>query len=174
MSRFYTIALGLALSGGAAVTTNAQAASTATKADTTAITRHHDRNQTRRGARERGDRALFKGIDLSSAQKAKIDSIRSQYRSESRSLREQMGPAMKDARAARQSGDSAKVAEARANMSASRDKMMELRKQELSEIRGVLTSEQRSTFDKNVDQLRSRMRQGRGARRSARSGGSAH
>lgn len=172
MSRSYTIALGLALCAGAAMTANAQAASTATKADTTAITRHHDRREMRRGARERGDNALFKGIDLSSAQKAKVDSIRSRYRSESKSLREEMGPDMKNARAARQSGDSAKIKEARDSMASSREKMMTLRKQEMGEIRGVLTPEQQSTFDKNAEQLQSRMRDARGARKGARSGGS--
>lgn len=174
MSRFHTIALGLALCAGTAMTANAQTASSATRADTTAITGHHNRHQERRSARERGDQALFKGIDLSSAQKTRIDSIRSKYRGESQSLREQMEPAMKDARAARQSGDSAKIKEARANMSTSRDKMMALRKQEMGEIRGVLTPDQQSTFDKNVTKLQSRMRGARGARRGARSGGSAH
>lgn len=170
MSRSYTIALGLALCAGVAVTTNAQTASSATKSDTTVITRHHNRHQMRRGRMERGDQALFKGIDLSSAQKAKVDSIRSKYRSQSRSLREQMAPEMKNARTARQSGDSAKIAEARQNMSASREKMMTLRKQETGEIRGILTPEQQSTFDKNLEQIQSRMREGRGARRGARSG----
>ncbi|HEY9429219.1 MAG TPA: Spy/CpxP family protein refolding chaperone [Gemmatimonadaceae bacterium] len=174
MSRFYTIALGLALCAGTAAATNAQAASSATKSDTAAIARHHNRSQMRSGRMERGDKALFKGIDLSSAQKARVDSIRSKYRSESKSLREQMGPAMKNARAARQSGDSVKIKEAREGMSASREKMMTLRKREMSEIRGVLTPAQQSTFDKNADQLQSRMRDARGAHRGARSGGSAH
>jgi len=167
MSRFHTIALGLALCAGAAVTANAQAASSATKSDTTAITKRHNRGQMRPGAMARGDRALFNGIDLSSAQTAKVDSIRSKYRSESKSLREQMGPDMKNARAARQSGDSAKIAEARQNMAASRDKMMALRKQELSEIRGVLDANQQSTFDKNVEKIQSRMSEARGARRGS-------
>jgi Spy/CpxP family protein refolding chaperone len=181
MSRFYTIALGLALCAGAAMTANAQAGSSATKPDTTAITRHHDRSQMRgrmRGGMERADRALFKGIDLSSAQKAQVDSIRSKYRSESKSLREQMGPDMKNARAARQSGDSAKIAEARQGMTASREKLASLHKQEMSEIRGVLTSQQQTTFDKNVEQLQSRMQQRRGGRKSAsnsgHSGGTTH
>ncbi len=181
MSRFSTIALGLALCAGAAVTANAQAGSSTTKSDTTAITRHHDRHQARsqsrnvshNGTMQRGDRALFRGIDLSSAQKTKVDSIRSRYQSESKSLREQMAPEMKNARAARQGGDSAKIAAARQSVSASREKMMSLHKQEISEIRGVLTPEQQTTFDKNVSQIQTRMQQGRGARKGARSGGHA-
>ncbi|HEU4585777.1 MAG TPA: Spy/CpxP family protein refolding chaperone [Gemmatimonadaceae bacterium] len=181
MSRFYTIALGLALCAGAAMTANAQAGSSATKPDTTAITRHHDRSQMRgrtRNGMERADRALFKGIDLSSAQKAQVDSIRSKYRSESKSLREQMGPDMKSARAARESGDTAKIAEARKSMAASREKWASLRKQQMSEIRGVLTPEQQTTFDKNAEQLESRMQQAhnrrKGARTGGRSGGTTH
>ena len=174
MTRFHTIALGLALCAGAAMTANAQAGSTEARSDTTAITRHHDRGQMRNRMRrgmERADRALFRGIDLSSEQKARVDSIRSQYRNESRSLREQMGPDMQKARAARQSGDSAKIAEVRESMAASREKMASLRKQELGEIRGVLTPEQQAAFDKNVNQMQSRMQQGRSGRKGARSWG---
>ena len=172
MSRFHTIALGLALCAGAAVAAGAQTASASTKSDTTAVAKHANRHQMRRGGMDRGDQMLFKGIDLSSAQRAQVDSIRSRYRSESKSLREQMGPATKENRAARQSGDSAKIREGRQNTSASRDKMMALRKQEIGEIRGVLTPQQQPTFDKNVTAVQHRMREGRGARRGGRSGGS--
>ncbi len=173
MSRTYMIALAVALCAGAAATTHAQSERSAAKSDTTAITRRHDRRPMRRGAMQRGamqrgERALFRGIDLSSAQKSRLDSIRSKYRSESRSLREQMGPDMKSARAARQSGDSAKIAAARQSMSASREKMVALRKQEMTEMRGVLTPEQQSAFDRNVNDMQSRMRHARGARRGAR------
>ena len=168
MSRFHTIALGLALCAGAAVTANAQAASSARKSDTTAVTRRHDRSKARSGRMERGEKALFNGINLSSAQKAKVDSIHSKYRSESKSLRDQMEPDMKNARAARQSGDSAKIQAARQSMSASREKMMNLRRQEISEIRGVLDPSQQATFDKNVSQLENRSHEARGARSGVR------
>jgi Spy/CpxP family protein refolding chaperone len=170
MSRFHTVVLGLALCAGAAVTANAQAAGSAAKSDTTAITRHHNRNQMRAGRMERGDRALFNGINLSSAQKTKVDSIRSKYRSESKALREQMAPEMKNARAARQSGDSTKIQAARQSMSTSREKMMHLRQQEMSAIRGVLDPSQQATFDKNVEQLKNRMHESRGAHSGSRSG----
>ena len=171
MTRFHSIALGLALCAGTAVTAGAQAASSSPKSDTTTVARQGNRHQMRQGRMDRGDQSLFKGIELSSAQRARVDSIHSKYRNESRSLREEMAPAMKDARAARQSGDSAKIKEARQNMSASRDKMMALRKQELAEVRGVLTPKQQPTFDKNLSNLQSRMHEGRGARRGGRSSG---
>jgi Spy/CpxP family protein refolding chaperone len=123
-----------------------------------------------RGAMQRADRALFKGIDLSSAQKTQLDSVRSKFRNESRSLREQMAPEMKSARAARQSGDSAKIAEVRQSMAASRAKMTELRKQEMAEVRGVLTPEQQSTFDSNVKTMQDRMQHARESRRGRRAG----
>lgn len=175
MSRIYMIAIGAALCAGAAATTNAQATTPAATSDTTVAAKQHERRPMRhrpmqRGAMQRADRALFKGIDLSSAQKAQLDSVRSRYRSESRSLREQMAPEMKNARAARQSGDSAKIAEVRQSMAASREKMTNLHKQEMSEIRGVLTPEQQSTFDSNVKTMQDRMQRARDTRRDRRAG----
>jgi Spy/CpxP family protein refolding chaperone len=81
-----------------------------------------------------------------------------------------MAPEMKNARAARQSGDSAKIAEVRQSMAASREKMTNLHKQEMSEIRGVLTPEQQSTFDSNVKTMQDRMQRARDTRRDRRAG----
>ena len=159
-----TIALALALCAAGTVTAAAQAASAATKSDTTVISGHRNRHQMRGERTDRGYRSLFNGIDLSSAQRARVDSIREKYRTEAKPLREQMLPAMKEARTARQSGDSAKIRAARQSMSESRDKMVALRKQEIAEIRGVLTPEQQATFDKNANNARDQMRQGRGQR----------
>jgi Spy/CpxP family protein refolding chaperone len=75
-----------------------------------------------------------------------------------------MQPAMKEARAARQSGDSAKIRAARQSMAEPRDKMVALRKQEVAEIRGVLTPEQQATFDKNAKNARDQLRERRGQR----------
>jgi Spy/CpxP family protein refolding chaperone len=172
MLRIHTIALGLALCAGVAVAAGAQATDTPQKSDTTATARRAHKHQTRRAGMERGERGLFKGIDLSSAQHARIDSIRAKYRGESKSLRDQMTSAMKDVRAARQSGDSAKVQAARQSMSEPRQKMQALHQQELGEIRGVLTPAQQATFDKNVTSTRSRLRERPGQRRGDRSGGS--
>ena len=166
MLRIHTIALELALCGGMAVAAGAQAANSAPKSDTTVVT-SGNRHQMRRGATERGDRGLFRGIDLSGTQRARLDSIRAKYRAESKPLRDQMMPAMREARAARQSGDSAKLQAARKDMSASREKMRALHNQELAEIRGVLTPEQQATFDKNASEVRERMR-AKGSQRHGR------
>src|SRR5215218_1335278 len=54
---------------------------------------------------ERGARGPFKGITLSDAEKAKLKAVHGKYAAESKSLRESLAPAMKEARAARQKGD---------------------------------------------------------------------
>jgi Spy/CpxP family protein refolding chaperone len=170
MLRIHTIALGLALCGGVAVAAGAQEAKAAPKSDTTTMSAPAKRHQMRSGRMDRGDRGLFKGIDLSSAQRARIDSIRQKYQAEFKPLRDEMMPAMKEARAARQSGDSAKVQAARQNMSASRDKMQALHKQEITEIRGVLPPEQQATFDKNATNIQKEMHERRGQRHGGRQG----
>jgi Spy/CpxP family protein refolding chaperone len=117
----------------------------------------------------RARRGLFNGIELTSAQRSRIDSIRTNYRAQMKPLLDEMRPAMQEARAARRSGDSAKVKTARENMTASRQKMQALRKQQTAQIRGVLTPEQRQKFDANVTRStqdrRGQARQHRGASR---------
>ena len=53
------------------------------------------------------ERGLFRGVKLSDAERAKIKDINSKYATQAKSLREQMKPAMQEARAARQKGDTA-------------------------------------------------------------------
>lgn len=165
MLRIHTIALGLALCGGMVATAGAQAASTAPKSDTTTLATTGHRHKMRTRAMARAERGLFSGIDLSSDQRARIDSIHKKYQAEYKPLRDQMKPAMKEARAARQSGDSAKVQAARQSMSTERDKMQALHKQEMAEVRAVLTPEQQATFDKNASNLQKRMSERRAQRR---------
>jgi Spy/CpxP family protein refolding chaperone len=172
MLHIKTISLALALCAGGAVTAGAQAASPATKSDTTVISGQPNRHQMRGGRTDRGYRSLFNGIDLSSAQRTRVDSIREKYQAEAKPLRDQMMPAMKEARAARESGDSAKLQAARRSMSEPRDKMVSLRKQEVAEIRGVLTPEQQATFDKNAKNARDQLRQQRGEHHHGNQGGS--
>lgn len=78
----------------------------------------------------------LKGVDLTDAQKEQVKSINARYRSELDALRpkERVRP------------DSA----ARAQMIAQR---MEIERRRLADIRGVLTTEQRTTFDANVAKM---------------------
>jgi Spy/CpxP family protein refolding chaperone len=72
--------------------------------------------------------ALFNGITLSSAQQTKVDSIEGAYRSSA-------GGADVDRQQARAS-----------------------RQREAADLRSVLTPDQQTQFDKNLDAIRSRMR----------------
>lgn len=79
---------------------------------------------------------LFKGITLSDAQKAKVDSIQAKGRTDLQAMMQAGG--MQDP--------------------ANRQKMMEMRTKQNADIRAVLTTEQQVTFDKNLAD----MPQGRG------------
>ncbi len=120
-------------------------------------------HQGRRGQWDRagrmGRRQLFKGVKLTDQQKAQIKAINEKYRAQARQAREALRPAMQEARADRQKGD---TAAARAIFERNRPQFEQLRKaraQELREIRGVLTADQQKQFDANVAQLKARVEQ---------------
>jgi Spy/CpxP family protein refolding chaperone len=85
---------------------------------------------------ERRMQAMFKDITLTAAQKITIDSIMTHRRGEMR-------------RGSPASGDSSETSARRAMM-----------QKQNADIRAVLTPEQRTVFDRNVEALRSRMRAG--------------
>ena len=78
--------------------------------------------------------ALLKGIDLSAAQKAKIDSIQTSYRSQMPAMTPGSRPD-----------------------EATRAKRREIMQKESADIRAVLTSDQQKVYDKNLEEMRSRM-----------------
>ena len=116
--------------------------------------RHEMRQGMRAGAR--GERGLFRGIKLSDAEKAKLKEIHGKYATQAKSLREQMKPAMQEARADRQKGDTAAARAVWARNKGSVDKLVELRKSEQAEIRSALTPENQKLFDANVSRLKER------------------
>ena len=83
------------------------------------------------GGAGRQNEMLFRGITLTDAQKAKVDSIQAAGREAMRAQMQAGG--MQD--------------------STSRAKMAELRAAQFAEIRKVLTAEQAATFDENVRNL---------------------
>ncbi len=116
------------------------------------------RGQWRHGRRNMR-RQLFKGVKLSEQQKAQIKAINQKYQAQAKQAREALRPAMQEARADRQKGD---TAAARAVFERNRpqfEQMRKAREQELQEIRGVLTPDQQKQFDANVAQLKARMQQ---------------
>ena len=88
-----------------------------------------------RGMGRRMDEMLFSGITLTADQRAQIDSIRAKYRAQNQGL---------DPR----------------NNEADRETMRQRMQSQMSEVRAVLTSDQQAVFDKNVADMRSRMRGG--------------
>ena len=104
----------------------------------------------------RGERGLFRGIKLSDTEKAKLKVIRTKYAPEQKQLRESMKPAMQEARAARQKGDSVAAKAAFDRTKDGRDKMKALMDRERGEIRSALTPENQKQFDANVQKFAQR------------------
>jgi len=84
---------------------------------------------------QRMEQMLFNGITLSSAQQAQVDSIRARHRGDMQGLDPRNNPD-------------------------DRQKMMQARQAQMSEIRAVLTSDQQAIFDQNMQQMRDRRGQG--------------
>ena len=95
-----------------------------------------------RGGGQRMEQMLFNGITLSSAQQAQVDSIRARHRSDMQGLDPRNNPD-------------------------DRQKMMQSMQSQMSEIRAVLTADQQTIFDQNVQQMRER----RGQRGNGGNGG---
>jgi Spy/CpxP family protein refolding chaperone len=96
---------------------------------------------------------LFRDIKLSSAEKAKVKEIHGKYRSETKALHESMKPAMKEARAARQKGDSAAARAVFERTKGDREKLRAVMDREKTELRSALTPEHQKLFDANVKQV---------------------
>lgn len=79
----------------------------------------------------RQNEMLFKGITLSEAQKAKIDTIQTKARADQQAM--MAGGGMQDP--------------------TMREKMMAMRTKVNADIRGVLTAEQQTVFDKNLAEM---------------------
>ncbi len=104
-------------------------------------------------------RQLFKDVKLTDQQKAQIKAINQKYRAQAKQAREALRPAMQEARADRQKGD---TAAARAIFERNRPQLEQMRKareQELQQIRAVLTPDQQKQFDANAAQLKARAQQ---------------
>lgn len=103
----------------------------------------------RRGGRRGGPklgRALFRGIELSAEQRTSVQQINEKYRAERLQLRERV----RATRTEGQKPDSAQRVEFR-------EQGAQLMQRHRAELRGVLTAEQRTTFDANVTKLEERM-----------------
>jgi LTXXQ motif family protein len=148
-------ALGAALVLGVSTVAAAQppagrARSGAVAGDTTHARRHA--RGARRGERGRAlARDLFRGVQLSDAQRTQVQAIHKKYAEQRRTLVQQLRAETKDGQRVRPD-------------SASRARVRSLMEQEMTELRGVLTADQQRTFDQNVAAFRDRAKAHRGKR----------
>lgn len=133
--------------------------------------RHHMGPGMRAG---RGMRGLFRGITLSDAEKAKLKDVRAKYAPERKALHESMNPILRDARTARQKGDTAGVRAALERGKDGREKAKALMEREQADLRAALTPEHQKQFDVNLQRLAQRRAEwqkgGRRATRERRNG----
>jgi len=163
MRRIMTsMGLGLALSVCAAGVALAQSS----RPDTTRQERPDRREQGDRGMRRRGgpDGALLRGITLTDGQKTQLETLRKAQRAEMEKNREQFSAARKEARDAREKGD---TATARSKMTALRTQMTQQRERHVAALRAILTAEQQKQFDANVAKWKERGERGQRGERDA-------
>lgn len=87
-----------------------------------------------RGNRPNMAAVLLKDITLTPAQQAKVDSINTKYRDQMQALRSEGG-----------------------DRDAMMQKRRDLMEKQRDEIKGILTDDQKKTFDKNVEDMRANM-----------------
>jgi Spy/CpxP family protein refolding chaperone len=126
------------------------------RAQSTAPAPAQQRHAMRPRLEGRMGRGPLHGIALSDAEKTQVKEIRAKYATQSKSLREALRPAMKEAREARQKHDSSAVKAAWDKTADTRKQLQELATREQSDIRAVLTPEHQQLFDANVKQMEQR------------------
>ena len=115
-----------------------------------------------RGMRDgMGARGLLRGVNLTDEQKQRVRAIHEKYQNEGKGVRESLRPAMEEARAARQRGDSAAARKAWDRTADQRRQLVALQERQMSEVRGVLTAEQQRQFDANRTAMQARMKERR-------------
>ena len=163
MKKIQSTIVALALVAAAGAVANAQSTVAPQSGANSARVQHDSTFKGRRGharGEKRGEmRGDFRKLNLSDAQKAQMKAIHQKYQPQAKPLIESMRPAMDNARAARQRGDTAAARAAIAGTADARNKLLALREQERAEVRAILTPEQQKTFDANAA---SRKEHGRG------------
>ena len=173
------IGLGLALVIGAAGAAAAQSTRPDARPDARPDSARRERAERgdkgdrggERGMRRRGpggpNRALLRGINLTDEQKTRLQALRKEQRPEAQKVREQFGAVMKEARDARQRGD---TATARAKMQEVRTAMAAQRERQVASLRSILTVDQQKQFDANIAAFQKRAATGERHERGARPG----
>ena len=146
--------LGLALIVGSATVAVAQNARPNARPDS--AQRERGRWGGERGMRRGGPGgggALLKDITLTDAQKTRLKALRKEQEPEMKKSRDQFGAVMKEARDARQRGD---TVAARAKMDQVRTAMDAQRTRQVASLRTILTAEQQKQLDVNVAEMKKR------------------
>ena len=159
MIRKHIVVLGAALALMAAGEATAQAPADSQR-----------QSEVRRGERQRGERGrkmgqmsrasmrgIFRGIELTQAQREQVQAVHAKYRPQFESIRESIKPDLEAARSARQRGDTVAARAAFERTKSARDKAQALHEQQRNEIRALLTPEQRTTFDANAEKMKDRL-----------------
>jgi len=147
--------LGLALVVGAAGAAAAQSTPNA-RPDTT-HREHRGWDGARGGHRGGLGGMLLKGINLTDTQKNRLEAIRKEQEPEMKKTREQFGAVMKEAREARERGD---TTAARAKMEQVRGQMERQRDQQIATLRTILNADQQKQLDANIAAMKERRAQG--------------
>jgi protein CpxP len=170
MIRKHIVVLGAAIALFAASEATAQAPAQKDSARRQGELRRGDRARGDRGKmRQAGMRGLFRGIELTQAQRDQMKTINEKYRAQFQTIRESLKPDLKAAHDARQRGDTVAARAAFERTKPARDRMEALMQQQRTEVRGLLTAEQQQTFDSNVARMKERMdkrEEGRKGRRA--------
>ena len=158
MIRKHIVVLGAAIALFAASEATAQASAQTDSARRQGELRRGDRARGDRGMmRQGGMRGLFRGIELTQAQRDQMKTVNEKYRAQFQTIRESLKPDLNAAHEARQRGDTVAARAAFERTKPARDQMQALMQQQRTELRGVLTAEQQKTFDSNVAQMKERM-----------------
>lgn len=170
MIRKHIVVLGAAVALFAASEAIAQAPARPDSAGRQGEMRRGERPRGERGMRmgRDGMRGLFRGIELTQAQRDQLKTVNEKYRAEFQALRQSLQPDMKAVREARQRGDTAAARAAWDRNTVGREKMQALMEKQRTELRGVLTADQQKTFDANAQQARTRMEKRGGKRPGGR------
>ncbi len=113
-----------------------------------------------KGRGQRGEHGKFMSdLKLSDAQKNQLKTIHAKYEPQMKTLREQMKGQFGPARDARQKGDTSAATRARFQKQREdfRSRSMAIRQQEMNEVRGILTGDQRTKWDAAQAQRKQRM-----------------
>jgi Spy/CpxP family protein refolding chaperone len=183
MSRLNAAALGAALLIGISRVAGAQAPGTQSPSVKTPGEKGIDGHRGHRGEAMRGGRrggrgfepGLARDLNLTEAQRTQIRAIHEKYRPRIQAIHEQFKSQSEAARALRQKGDTAGARAAfqrlRTDMQA---RLQPIHQQQQTEIRNLLTAEQRTKFDaaqqRMKERIQNREKNGRGKAGRYRSG----